>query len=132
MKIDNPIHKISLVISEQHKKLRSELQILLLLYLQVFNLEIDCKPGRSAKAYGWSETSLPALIQKEVESVAIPVIRSYRILNHRRLNTSTLLIVTTSGTIRLEISLDRGGIARIGTCPCAYYLNPFIYGSDWG
>eukprot|EP00548_Thalassiothrix_antarctica_P009615 CAMPEP_0194160978 /NCGR_PEP_ID=MMETSP0152-20130528/78690_1 /TAXON_ID=1049557 /ORGANISM="Thalassiothrix antarctica, Strain L6-D1" /LENGTH=1001 /DNA_ID=CAMNT_0038870723 /DNA_START=620 /DNA_END=3625 /DNA_ORIENTATION=- len=102
------------------------------LYLQIVNLEIDCKPGRSAKAYGWSETSLPALIQKEVESVAIPVIRSYRILNHRRLNTSTLLIVTTSGTIRLEISLDRGGIAKIGTRPCAYYLNPFTYGSDWG
>jgi len=101
------------------------------LFLQVVNLE-DCKTGKSCKAYTWSSASLTNLIQKELDTMTSPLVRAYSIFTHRRLNTSALCVGTNLGIIQVDVSHERGGAISVGACPCAHYLSPSIYGTDWG
>jgi hypothetical protein len=95
------------------------------LFLQVVNLDTDGTPGTSVKAAPWFSCSLSAMIQKEVGCAAPPVMRVSKLLSHRRLDTTSLLLSTNMGVVQVALADDMIGSRHV-------HLPAHVFGSELG
>jgi hypothetical protein len=95
------------------------------LFLQVVNLKADCKPGKTTKALPWFTTSISGLIQKAVDASAPPMLRVSKLMTHRRLDTTTLLVGTSLGVVQVGFSDNMIGARHA-------HLPTHLVGTEWG
>ncbi|KAI2491925.1 hypothetical protein MHU86_22634 [Fragilaria crotonensis] len=95
------------------------------LFLQVVNLDADGYPGASVKAAPWFTCSLSAMIQKEVGCAGPPVMRVSKVLTHRRLDTTSLLLSTNMGVVQVALADDMIGSRHV-------HLPAHVFGSELG
>ena len=95
------------------------------LFLQVVNLDTDGSPGTTVKAVPWFSCSLSAMIQKEVGCAAPPVMKVSKLLTHRRLDTTSLLLSSSMGVVQVALGDDLVGSRHA-------HLPAHIFGSELG